>query len=91
MVSYIQEVLDLGRGKDNAILTKFLYYIVFQYVKGYVREISYYIQTRLDVIWNDPDALLVLKDIMTTYFEVEYESLSVLFSSFHLWDGEDPA
>ena len=38
-------MLDLGRGKDNAILTKFLCYIVFQYVKGYVREISYYIQT----------------------------------------------
>ena len=48
------------------------------------------IQTRLDVNGNDPDALLVLKDIMTTYFEVEYESLSVLDPSFHLWDGEDP-
>ena len=42
------------------------------------------------MIGNDPDALLVLKDIMTTYFEVEYESLSVLYPSFHLWDGEDP-
>ena len=49
------------------------------------------IQTRLDVIGNDPDALLVLTDIMTTYFEVEYESPSVLYPSFHLWDGEDPA
>ena len=42
------------------------------------------------MIGNDPDALLVLNNIMTTYFEVEYESLSVLDPSFHLWDGEDP-
>ena len=45
MVSYIQEVSDLGRDIDNVILTKFLYNIVIQYVKGYIREISYYIQT----------------------------------------------
>ena len=42
------------------------------------------------MIGNDPDAFIVLKDIETTYFEIEYESFSVLFPSFHLWDGEDP-
>ena len=47
------------------------------------------IQTRLDVIGNDPDALLVPTDIMTTYFEFEYESPSVLCPSYHPWDGED--
>ena len=47
------------------------------------------IHTRLDVIGDDPGVLLVPTDIMTTYFEVEYESPSVLYPSFHLWDGED--
>ena len=47
------------------------------------------IHTRLDVIGDDPGVLLVPTDIMTTYFEVEYESPSVLYPSFHPWDGED--
>ena len=42
------------------------------------------------MVENDPDAFLVLKVIETTYFEIEYESFSVLFPSFHLWDGKDP-
>ena len=29
------------------------------------------------------------KSVETTHFEVEYEALSILLSSFHLWDGKD--
>ena len=30
------------------------------------------------------------KSVETTHFEVEYETLAILLSLFHLWDGKDP-